>query len=70
MPIGAAVQRGANVCVYDEKGHQIGVLHAGSKPTDGLKGYTTQTLSVQRGTTIYIYNDKCRQMRAIAGSAR
>lgn len=67
MAIGAAVQRGHSIYVYDEKGHQVGVLHAGSKPTDGLQGFTSQSLSIRRGTSIYIYNEKCRQVRVIAG---
>ncbi len=61
MAIGSAVQRGFSVYIYDEKGHQLGVVGAGSGPNDGLKGYTGSTVSVRRGNSIYIYDEKGRQ---------
>lgn len=61
MAIGNAVQRGSSVYIYDEKGHQLGVVGAGSGPNDGFKGYTGSTVSVRRGNSIYIYDEKGRQ---------
>lgn len=63
MAIGNAVQRGAWVYVYDEKGRQITSIGAGNvKTDDGLKGYTSTTVSVKRGAWIYTYNEKGRQL--------
>jgi len=62
MSIGNAVQRGSIVYVYDEKGHQIATISAGSRPGDGLKGYTSTTVNVQRGSIIYTYDEKGRQI--------
>jgi hypothetical protein len=57
MPMGTAVKRGGSVYVYDEKGRQIAVIAAGSRPEDGLTGYTSTTVSVRRGGSIYTYYD-------------
>jgi hypothetical protein len=62
MPIATAIKRGSFVYVYDEKGRQILTISAGSKPEDGLTGYTSTTVSVRRGGFIYTYNDKGRQI--------
>jgi len=62
MAIGNAVQKGSFVYVYDEKGHQIATISAGSQPRDGLKGYTSTTVNVQRGSFIYTYDEKGHQI--------
>ena len=62
MAIGNAVQRGAFVYIYDEKGRQIGSVPGGSGPNDGLKGYTSSTVNVRRGNFIYTHNEKGRQI--------
>ena len=62
MAIGNAVQKGATVYIYDERGRQIGSVSAGSGSNDGLKGYTSSTVNVRRGNTIYTYNEKGRQI--------
>jgi hypothetical protein len=62
MPIATAVKRGTSVYVYDEKGRQIAVIAAGSRPEDGLTGYTSTTVSVRRGGSIYTYDEKGRQI--------
>ena len=64
MAIGNAVQRGAFVYVYDEKGRQIRSHPAGSGPSDGLHGYTGTTVSIRRGAFIYTYDDHGRQVSA------
>jgi hypothetical protein len=53
MAIRNAVQRGASVYVYDEKGRQLFTQNAGSGPKDGLQGYTGGTVNIRRGSTIY-----------------
>lgn len=65
MPIGNAVQRGAFVYVYDEKGRQTGSISAGSGREDGLKGYTSSRVSVRRGAFIYLHDEKGRSMGTI-----
>lgn len=62
MAIGSAVERGPTVYVYDEKGRQLFTKSRGSQPTDGLKGYTSGTVSIRRGPTLYTYDDKGRQV--------
>lgn len=62
MAIGSAVQRGAWVYVYDEKGRQTATLPAGGGPQDGLHGYTGVTVSVRRGSWLYTHDEKGRQL--------
>lgn len=50
MAIGNAVQRGSWVYVYNEKNQQIFIQPAGNGPNDGLKGYTSSTVNIQRGS--------------------
>jgi hypothetical protein len=66
MPIGTAVRRGSSVYVYDEKGRQLAVIGTGSRPEDGLTGYTSTTVSVRRGESIYTYDEKGRQLSVIS----
>ena len=60
MATGSAVQRGSFVCVYDKKGHPLTTLPSGDGPENGLKGYTGATVSVRRGSSVYIYGGKGR----------
>lgn len=63
MAIGNAVQRGAFVYVYDEKGRQLCTLSAtGNSADDGLKGWTSGTVSIRRGSFIYTYNEKGQRL--------
>jgi hypothetical protein len=50
------------VYIYDERNHQIGTVSAGSGPNDGLKGYTSTTVNIRRGSLIYTYDGKGRQV--------
>jgi len=61
MAIGSAVQKGAFIYIYDEKGRQIGSVSAGGKPPDGLTGFTSSSVSVRKGAFIYIYDERGRQ---------
>ncbi|PWR25401.1 hypothetical protein [Zavarzinia aquatilis] len=62
MAIGSAVEKGPTVYVYDERGRQLFTKSRGSQPTDGLKGYTSGTVSIRHGFTIFTYDDKGRQV--------
>jgi hypothetical protein len=62
MPIGNAVEREGAVFVYDEKGRQLFSVASGNQPGDGLKGYTSTTVSVRRGGSIYTYNERGQQI--------
>ena len=59
MAIGNAVQRDAYVEINDENGHTIAVI-SGRRimPGDGLKGYTSTTVSVQLDGIITTYDEK------------
>lgn len=57
MAIASAVQRGGFVYVYNENGSNIATLPSSDKPNEGLKGYTSTTVSVQRGGFVYVYNE-------------
>ena len=56
MAIGSAVQKGAWVYVYDEKGHQLTSI------SGALMGYTGSSFSVKKGAWIYVYDEKGRQL--------
>jgi hypothetical protein len=60
MSIGSAVQKGSFVCVYDEKGRPLCSVAAGNGKDDGLKGYTSSTVSIRMGSFILTYNEKGR----------
>ena len=62
MAIGSTVQRGNQVYVHDERGRLLEMLHAGSGPQDGLKGYTGAAGSIQRGAYVYTYDEKVKQL--------
>lgn len=49
MAITCAVQRGNSVYVYGDKGASIGTLQG------VLQGYTSNSVSVIRGSTVYVY---------------
>ncbi len=53
MPIGSAVQKGSTVYVYDERGRTLFTKSGGTKPTDGLQGFTGLTVSIRIGSTMY-----------------
>jgi hypothetical protein len=58
MAIGNAVQRGGFVFIYDEKGRQTGSVNLGSDPKDGLKGYTSSVVNIQRSGFIHSCDEK------------
>ena len=67
MAVGNAIQKGAFVYVYDEKGRQIASIAAGhAAKGDGLTGYTNTTVNIKKGAFIYTYDEKGRQISARA----
>lgn len=62
MAIGSANERGSLVHVYDENGRPLFTQPAGSGPGDGLKGYTSSTVSIQRGLLVHTYDDRGRPL--------
>ena len=60
--ISHAVQRGSSVYAYNENNRVIFSQSAGGRPGDGLKGYTSSSLSIQKGSILYTYNEKGRQI--------
>jgi hypothetical protein len=64
MPIATAVQRGAYVHVYDERGVEICSIPS----NNGLVGYTSTTVTVKgNGGYNLIYNDKGQQISQVPG---
>ena len=57
-----AVQRGGQVYVYGAGQRKLCAVFAGNGPEDGLKGYTSSTVSVRRGSNIYVYDPQARQI--------
>jgi hypothetical protein len=58
MAIGSAVQRGALVYVYDERGRQL-FAKAGT-----IGGYTGSTVTLKNGSITYTYDERGRQLFA------
>ncbi len=66
MKIGLAVERSGLVYVYDEKGGRICTIRGGNNAIgDGLKGYTSGTVSIKRDNLIYIYDSNGRQINTV-----
>lgn len=62
MEIVTAVQRGSQVYVYGQGQRQLCAIFAGNGPDDGLKGFTSSSVSVRRGKTVYVYDAHGRQI--------
>lgn len=62
MAIGNVMEKGQHIYIYNEKGTQLACKQKGSKPSDGLKGYTSTTVNVQEGQHIVTYDEKFRQL--------
>jgi hypothetical protein len=58
MSIANAVQKGALVFVYDERGRTLYSKSVGSQPGSGLLGFTSSTVSIRNGTLVFTYNEK------------
>ena len=60
-----AVQRGSQVYVYGQGQRQLCAIFAGNSPDDGLKGFTSSSVSVRRGNNIYVYDAQGRQISSV-----
>jgi hypothetical protein len=58
MPVATAVERGAYINVYDERGSLICSVPA----HNGLVGYTSSTVSVRQGAYVLVFNDRGQQI--------
>lgn len=61
MAIGSVIQRSGSLVVYDERGHQTGMVLTASGDSE-LQGYTSSTVSVRRGNLVLTYNERGQQM--------
>ena len=66
MAIGNAIERNSDVIVFDEKGSVLWTKSTGknSNQNNGLKGYTSSSVNIQRDSYIYTYDDKGREIAA------
>jgi hypothetical protein len=62
MPIATAIQRGSAVYVYDEKNRNLFSKSIGTKPQDGVVGYTANSVSVRVGNLVTTYDATGRQI--------
>lgn len=53
MAIGNAVQRGQQVQIFDERARYLATIGGGT-----LHGFTSTTVSIRRGSLIYLYNER------------
>ena len=60
-----AVQKGSQVFIYGAGQRQLCAVFAGNGPDDGLRGYTSSTVSVRRGNNIYVYDAQGRQVSSV-----
>jgi hypothetical protein len=60
-----AVETGGFVYVYGEQNRVLCTIPSGGGPSDGLKGYTASSVSVQQGRFIYIYNERGQCVQTI-----
>ena len=58
MAIGSTIQSGTTVYVYDERGSTLALIPVSPDPGDGLKGYTSKTVTVQQGKSLYTYDER------------
>jgi hypothetical protein len=60
VQIGSVLEKQLSVIVYDEKGRTLFTKPLGTRPGDGLKGYTATTVSIRSGASIHTYDDRGR----------
>ena len=58
MAIATAVQRGDYVFAYNDQGGIITSIPCGTRPGDGLQGYTATTVSVKRDGWVFVYDER------------
>ena len=60
-----AVEIGGFVYVYGEQNRVRCTIPSAGGPGDGLKGYTSSSVSIQQGRFIYVYNEKGQCIQTI-----
>jgi hypothetical protein len=60
-----AVEMGGFVYVYGEQNRVLCTIASGGGPGDGLKGYTSSSVSIQQGRFIYVYNERGQCIQTI-----
>lgn len=60
--ISNVVQRGYWYWIYNGKGKKVGQVTAG----DGLAGFTSETVPVEHGNQVWIFDENGRQTGAIS----
>lgn len=58
MAIGSVQEKGSQIIAYDERNRQLFAIFKGHRPDDGLKGYTSTTVSVQDGSQLVTYDER------------
>ena len=58
MAIANAIQDGKIVRIFNEKGACLHSFLCSSAPGDGLKGYTSSTVSIQIEKFVRVYDEK------------
>jgi hypothetical protein len=58
MSISNAVERHHIVFVYDDQGRITAQIYAGHCPGDGLKGFTSSTVTVRKLGRIFVHNER------------
>jgi len=61
MAIATAVQQGGYVYAYDENGQRLFGIPFSDGPGEGLKGYTSDFVSIKQQGRIYIYDKTGRR---------
>jgi len=68
--IGSVVVQSGIVKVYDEKRNHLFSVSAGSRPTDGLRGYTSATVSVCYNGIVKTYDAKGKYLYSTTESMK
>ena len=58
MTITSAVERHHIVFVYNDKGRNTAQIFAGHCPGDGLKGFTSSTVTVRKLGKIFVHDEQ------------
>ncbi len=64
--ISMAVQQGSNVMVYNEQGTWIFSLSIDIRLSQSLMGYTSETVTIRRDKSAYVYNASGSLMRTVS----
>ncbi|MEO6269662.1 MAG: hypothetical protein ABIP08_05100 [Lautropia sp.] len=70
MSISTAVERHHIVFVYDDQGRNTAQIFAGSCPGDGLKGFTSSTVTVRKLGRIFVHNERGGVQARVSPAAR